>query len=229
MRTLVIETSTERGMVAFLDGGQLLCHAELPFGFNNSKFLIPTLEHQLKNQKLSVKDFGLIAVGVGPGSYTGIRVGATVAKALAYACNIPLVGICSLEGFYPSNEGVFTAMIDAKIGGAYFLKGNITKGICTFTAPPQVCPLEDLEVLLDGVKTIVTPYSAIIKPKLHALLPAAAFEWEEKGPDPLHMGLSAIRKFENGEASFDSSLELLYMRRTQAELEREQGQQDKKK
>lgn len=216
MLTLLIETSTERGVVAILKDRQIVAHVELPFGYSNSTYLIPTIDKQLKEHHLAIKDFGLIVTGVGPGSYTGIRVGATVAKTFAYACKIPLVGVCSLEGFCPCDEGPFAALIDAKMGGAYVLKGVHEQGHCTYTSEPKACPLEELQ--LDSVKTIVTPSGATLKEKL----PNGPWKWEEKAPDPLQLVERAIHKMEAGCKVDPEALELMYLRKTQAEIEREQ-------
>ena len=124
MLTLLIEASTERGMIAILDKENILFHEELPFGYNNSKYLLPTIEKALHVTNLSVKQLSTIAVGIGPGSYTGIRIAAATAKALSYACKIPLVGICTLEGFVPNRDGSFATIIDAKISGTYLIKGR---------------------------------------------------------------------------------------------------------
>jgi tRNA threonylcarbamoyladenosine biosynthesis protein TsaB len=221
MLTLLIETSTERGVVAILEGLKLISKIELPFGLSNSSYLLPAIENQSHTHRLTIKDFQLIVVGVGPGSYTGIRVAATTAKSLAYASRLPLIGVCSLEGFTPENEGPFAALIDAKIGGAYLLKGMMQKGKCSYSVAPAVFPLEKLQVELQDITTIVTPNSKIIKTKLEELFPDSNWKWEECCPNPIQIVATGIYKFENGIASDVNSLELLYLRKTQAELERE--------
>jgi tRNA threonylcarbamoyladenosine biosynthesis protein TsaB len=221
MLTLLIETSTERGIVAILQGLKVTSRVELPYGLSNSSYLLPAIENQFHAQSLSLKDFNLIVVGVGPGSYTGIRVAATTAKSLAYASRLPLIGMCSLEGFTPENEGPFAALIDAKIGGAYILKGIMQNGKCSFISQPTVCSLEKLQTELKDITTIVTPNSKVIKPKLEELFPDSEWEWEERSPNPIQIVSTALHKFETGADSDVNSLELLYLRKTQAELERE--------
>lgn len=220
MLTLLIETSTERGLIALLDDHTLLFQRELPFGYNNSKFLLPAIETELKNNTLSFQQLSLIAVSIGPGSYTGIRIGVIVAKTLAYALRKPLVGICSLEGFVPESNGPFAAIIDAKIGGVYLLTGIKTEQNIIFTSQPEVCEWSHIKDRLQGINTLVTPYSARIQPLLHTHYPEAHCEWHEIGPNALHLGHSALEKFQQGDFSTDTHLNLLYLRKTQAELER---------
>lgn len=66
-------------------------------GPRQSELLLPNLEKQLRAARVTKKDIGLLAVDVGPGSFTGVRVGVAAARALAQGLNIPLVGVTSLE------------------------------------------------------------------------------------------------------------------------------------
>ncbi len=66
-------------------------------GHRQSELLVPTLETILKKIKRTKKDIGLVAVDVGPGSFTGVRIGVSLARALGQALHIPVVGVSSLE------------------------------------------------------------------------------------------------------------------------------------
>lgn len=225
MLTLIIETSTERGVVAISDNTTPLFHSELPYGYNNSKFLLPTLEQGLKEAKLNLNQIELIAVGIGPGSYTGIRIGVVVAKTLAFAGKLPLVGVCSLEGFIPNCDGPFAAVIDAKIGGLYVLKGEKSGDRIEYRSQPEVCELEKAGELLSEVKTLVTPCSSRIKPLLESRYPKGTWEWQESAPSIIQLSKAALNKFNRGEASYDTHLDILYLRKTQAEIEKRKLQE----
>jgi tRNA threonylcarbamoyl adenosine modification protein YeaZ len=220
MLTLIIETSTERGLIALLDGKTLLFQTMLPFGYNNSKFLLPAIEAELKNKALTLQQLSLIAVGIGPGSYTGIRIGVVVAKTLAYALKKPLIGLCSLTGFIPDSDGPFAVLIDAKIGGVYLLTGEKNGEKISFTSQPEVCEWIHIKERLKGIKILVTPYSARIQPLMQTHYPELDCEWQEIGPSALQLGHSALEKFHQGEFSEDTHLDLLYLRKTQAEIEK---------
>lgn len=221
MISLIIETSTEKGCVAITDKVNVIFEGNLPSGLNNSKFLLPEIEKGFQSLNISPKDLNYIVVGIGPGSYTGIRVGVMAAKTLAYALKIPLIGICTLECFVPKDEGVFASLIDAKIGGAYCLKGIKTKEAVEYITKPEVRPIANLGDFLKDVKTIVTPQSMQIRQKIENLYPESSWGWEEAGPSVLQMALLGLKKFENMEYSKDGQIEILYLRKTQAELERE--------
>jgi tRNA threonylcarbamoyladenosine biosynthesis protein TsaB len=220
MLTLLIETSTERGIVAILEHTTVLYNAELPFGYNNSKFLLPMLEQGLKHANLSLSQIALIAVGIGPGSYTGIRIGVVVAKTVAFARKLPLVGVCSLEGFIPKCDGPFAAVIDAKIGGLYLLKGNKRGDCVEYHSQPEVCELEKAGEHLSDVKVLVTPCANRIKPLLETCYPEGRWEWQEREPCAEQLAKAVLNKFNRGEASYDAHLDILYLRKTQAEIEK---------
>lgn len=222
MRTLLLETSTERGLLAFWEDDQILTTTELPFGFNQSKFLMPELEKIVLEQVLNVYLPDCLAVGVGPGSYTGIRIGGAVAKALTYAWKVPLVSFSSLEAFVPRDkEGLFCVLIDAKIGGVYIIKGKKEGNQIHYFSSPEVCPLAELQVRLKGIERIVTPSSKILKGKMDLLFPHNSWQWEESYPSVDHLKILVKNKFYRQDWSLDGHLDLLYLHKTQAEKEKE--------
>lgn len=221
MPLLILDTSTERGFVAILDNKKLLYHVELPFGLQNAESLLPSIEQGLSSLNININKIDCIGVGIGPGSYTGIRAGATVAKTLAFACNTPLVGVSSLDGFIPQEEGPFAAVIDAKVGGVYLQTGLFLNGIPTQLSGPQLHPLDQSVEILKTIPCLVTPNANQLRPKLENQAGNNQWLWEEKYPSPLIMGLITEEKFDRQEFSLDGDLELLYLRKTQAEIEKE--------
>lgn len=217
MRALVIETATERGVAAVIDNGEIAALSVLPFGHQNSRYLLPEIERLLKELNLEVKDLDYIASGTGPGSYTGMRVGAIAAKTLSFACRIPLIGICTLQAFVPEQQGRFSVVIDAKIGGLYIIKGKKTGHEVEYLSSGEIIENKMVEAWLGSDGHLVTPFAAPLKDKMIF----GSFTWEEKAPDPIHIGKIAQEKFQKGEFSVDGSLTLQYFRRTQAEIERD--------
>lgn len=220
MRSLVLCTATEKSIAAIVENSKILVSAELPAGLQNSKYLLPELQKGIKEQQISLQQIDFIAVGIGPGSYTGIRVGVTCAKALAFALHKPLVGVCSLELFVPEQEGDYAVLIDAKIGGAYLFKASLHAGKVVPKQPPGVFPLTEIPAFIGHTPLILTPQAASLKMKLAALFPNHHWEWQEQYPSATHLAACAEEKLAKGEFSLDGRLELLYMRKTQAEIER---------
>ncbi len=226
MPSLLIESSTERGMVAIYDAMGILYCTHLPFGYENSKHLIPALEKGLQILNFKLEDLQYIAVGIGPGSYTGIRIGVTIAKTLAFAAKKPLVSICSLQTFIPSEDGSFAVLFDAKIAGCYIITGTKEGAHITYDSAPDVCDLQALDQKLKGIKQIVAPNKARLKAKLDSLYPHAQWSWEERNPDPIYMGILAEQKFEEKDFTLDGIIQILYMRKTQAEIEKEKKESE---
>lgn len=94
---LALDTSTSAMSVAIMDGSHLLIEDNSRAERNHSIHLLPIIQRLLVSEQLTVADLHGIAIGRGPGSYTGVRIGVTVGKTLAWANNIPLMGISSLE------------------------------------------------------------------------------------------------------------------------------------
>ncbi len=212
MITLVIDSCTDRGIVSLIEDGKVDYMAGLPFGLHNSRYLVPKIDEGLEVVHKTPKDLDLIVAGIGPGSYTGIRAGVVVAKSLSYANKTPLVGICSLEGFFPDHEGSFAVLIDAKMAGCYMLKGERKDGKIVYTSSPEVRLLEHIGEQLEGVDVIVSPHCDVIKEKFKVQYPDKKWEWQETAPDPQYIAKRALEKYEKGDYSTDGTVEILYMR-----------------
>jgi tRNA threonylcarbamoyladenosine biosynthesis protein TsaB len=105
MATLLnIETSTEVCSVNVSENGKLIAEKESLEGLNHSELLTVFIEELFKNNNLEMKAIDAVAVAKGPGSYTGLRIGVSVAKGLCYALEKPLIAISTLDAM-----GVFTS------------------------------------------------------------------------------------------------------------------------
>lgn len=173
MNLLIIEASTERGVVAFSRGDTIVRSEELPYGNQSSRHLLPATERILAGEKPDA-----IVVGVGPGSYTGIRIGAITAKTLSYIWSVPIYPVSTLEAFTPDRDEPFAVVIDAKVSGAYVWKG---------VGEPKVVTLDDLGKELEGIVQLVTPKQEPLRQKVAKLYPENRWEWQEKAPNPAKM------------------------------------------
>ena len=216
MISLFIDTSSERGVVALADGMDVICESLLPFGYKNSKYLMPVIKESFEKLQLDVNDLDIIVLGAGPGSYTGIRVGAAVAKTLSFVNKIPLVGINSLEGFVPNVDGCFAVFVDAKISGVYVLEGKCVSGQIDYY-PAKVMPIDELKDILGRINYIVTPNDTQIKPRILDCFPNK-LEWIVNGPNVGRVLKIAFQKFRKKEYSVNGDIDLIYMRKSQAEI-----------
>lgn len=219
MRILLIDTCTERGIIAYGDASNLIFARELPFGSAQSKYLMPWIEEEFKAYGWP-PPLDLIGVGIGPGSYTGIRLGVSAAQALAYAWKVPLVGVSSFDGFIPSKRGVaYAAIMDARIAGAYVQKGKLDEEGKQSRENPLVVSIDEVGAILNDVRYLVTPNSKGLPKKLCEKYPEAQWDWEEKGPSAEYLMRSIEENYREGKhlATPPQHLELLYLRETEAE------------
>lgn len=96
-RLLALDTSTAAMSIAILEEGQLLREAHIHADRTHSLHLMPMIKQLILDAGMKLADLSGIAVGVGPGSYTGVRIGVTAAKTLAWTLRLPIIGVSSLE------------------------------------------------------------------------------------------------------------------------------------
>jgi tRNA threonylcarbamoyladenosine biosynthesis protein TsaB len=94
---LAIDTSGRCGSVALLDGPRVLCEVSLGAQRRSAQTLAPAIAEILASERVEAGQRGLVATTVGPGSFTGLRVGVTAAKAFAYAVGAQVIGVSTLE------------------------------------------------------------------------------------------------------------------------------------
>ncbi|KFL42765.1 hypothetical protein CH76_10665 [Lysinibacillus sp. BF-4] len=123
---LGIDTANAPLSVAVVKDGILVAEITQNNKLTHSVGAMPAVEEALTRAKLVVKDIDAIAVSAGPGSYTGVRIGVTIAKTLAWSLQKPLVSVSSLQALaynVPYFTGVICTMIDARrqhvYSGAY--------------------------------------------------------------------------------------------------------------
>ena len=101
MKILALETSAKAVSAAVSENGRILAAGYQDTGLTHSRTLMPIVEHILKNTDLKLSDMDAVAVAVGPGSFTGIRIGVAAAKGLAFSVDKPAVGVSTLAAHGP--------------------------------------------------------------------------------------------------------------------------------
>ena len=117
MKILAYDTSSERLSVALFQDEKKIAEYNSPLFTRHSSVLAPTIERLLKKFRWGVERLACIAEGLGPGSFTGLRVGITTAKILSYVTGARLVGVPSLEIIAAQtkiSQGKVAVMLDAK-------------------------------------------------------------------------------------------------------------------
>lgn len=122
MRILALETATSACSVAVVDGGNVLAEVTLQVPRAHSTRLMPLIAQMITESGVARADLDGVAVGVGPGSFTGLRIGLATAKGLAWALGKPCVGVSTLRAMaYGTGAqiGLVVPMLDAKRGEVF--------------------------------------------------------------------------------------------------------------
>ena len=140
MNILALETAADPGSIALWRDGEVVERRCAP-GRSNSETLLPLAETTLREAGLGFADLGGIAFGAGPGSFTGLRVACGVAQGLAFARDLPLLGVGTLEAM--AQESGFERVIvtlDARMGEVYvgFFEDGKQRGEIGVYSPQHV-------------------------------------------------------------------------------------------
>ena len=122
MKILALETSAKAVSAAVSENGRILASGYQDTGLTHSRTLMPIVEHILKNTDLKLSDMDAIAVAVGPGSFTGIRIGVSAAKGLAFSVDKPAVGVSTLAAMARNAvfaDGLIVCAMDARRSQVY--------------------------------------------------------------------------------------------------------------
>lgn len=150
MKYLYIDTSSSYLYSAIVEEDTLLAEVQEEYGQSLSEVTLPRIAEMFEKTKLTAKDIDKIIVVNGPGSFTGIRIGITIAKVYAWSLNIPITTIYSLEAMSISSEEkkVHVPIINARRG---YVFGAIYDENQKILLKPQHIKLEDLQKELESI------------------------------------------------------------------------------
>ena len=225
MLILAFESSAKAASVALCRDGHLVSQYSQCSGLTHSRTLLPMAEDMLKNAELTLRDVDLIAVAHGPGSFTGIRIGVSTVKGLAWAGGKPCVGVSTLEAMAwhgLAAGGVVCPVMDARRSQVYNALFEIKDG-----RPQRLCPDRPIALaeLAEDVKKLDAPVflvgdgAAITKAFFDAQgIPCRVAPENLLWQDAWGVAMAAMDK-EPGNAD---SLLPVYLRLSQAERERQE-------
>lgn len=151
--TLGIDTATRVCSVAVCDNNKILGSLEVNVGLTHSEGLVPQLETLLKLARVEKEQLELIAVSRGPGSFTGLRIGMATAEAMAYALDLPLVAVDTLEAIaynLPVAGVRLIPVLDAQKGNLYVGSYRWEKDRLVETEPVRIAAAQDLAAQLQA-------------------------------------------------------------------------------
>ena len=147
MRILALETSARAVSAAVTEDGKVLCSGYQDTGLTHSRTLMPIVEAMLKNTGLTVRDCDAVAVAAGPGSFTGIRIGVSAAKGLAFAADKPCAAVSTLEAMARNvshMDALVVCAMDARRSQIYNALFTAEQGRLTRRTPDRAIGLAEL-------------------------------------------------------------------------------------
>ena len=129
MKILGVDTSTPIGSVALIDSDNVVAEHTLDIVRAHSSRLMPAIDSVLKWGDITVNDLDGCAVGIGPGSFTGIRIGVATIKSICYAVDKPIIGVSTLEAIAYNlrwSNSIICPLLDARRSETYgaIFEGN---------------------------------------------------------------------------------------------------------
>ena len=228
MRILAFDGTAKAASVAVLDSERVLASYTVDNGLTQSELLLPMAEDMLKALHLSFSDVGLFAVAEGPGSFTGVRIGAALVKGLAFGRDIPCVGVSTLEALAENIsplEGILVPCMDARRGQVYsatFISDGCEVKRVTEDRAIAIKELAE-ELMREGDKRIYLSgdgYEVARRGLMAAGVKAQVTPGMLINESAASVGLVALRKYKRGEAVSDKEIAPTYLRMPQAERER---------
>ena len=167
LKRLVIDSATPYLYIGLYEGLTLI-DTYYEMGHNDhSVKLMDQLEYMLKMHQIKVKELDEIIVGIGPGSYTGLRIGVVVAKMLAYSLDIPIYTVSSLALLASSvkEEGLILPWVDARRGHAFLGLYALKDGQLSLVKKEEYTHLKTYTETLENIQEVTSS-----KPNLNRLL-----------------------------------------------------------
>ena len=230
MKILSIDTSSKICSVSVLENEDVIIEKHILDEKTHSQKLMPLIDEVMKQLKLSVWDFDLYACGIGPGSFTGVRIGVSTIKAFADVSSIPVIGINSLESLaynalntnYKKNANLICSIIDAKNDNIYFCLYKIDGNEVIELLEPSCKNILDL---LDILKEYNAEQILFVGDgaEKHQYLLSSKFSKSTFVEDKLNIqssisqAIAAYNHFKKGESGDSNSLIPMYLRKSQAE------------
>lgn len=227
MKLLAVECSAGPVSVALTEDGQVIGSCFLHRAVTHSVTLMPMIEHLLSATGLSLAEIDGFAVAAGPGSFTGIRIGVSAVKGMAFPEDKPCCPVSPLEAMaysFLGEDAVVCGMMDARCSQVYHALFRVKGGEVTRLTEDRALSLDDLKRELEAGCFEVPVYLA--GDGAHLLADAV---WQKTAPilAPEHrryqnavgVALAAEPRFRRGETVSASRLQPVYLRLPQAERE----------
>ena len=217
MKILHIETSSKNCSVAISDGEDLLCVCEeVSENYKQSESLHTFVEWALEGAEITLQDLDAVSLGMGPGSYTGLRIGASSAKGFCYGLKIPLIATNSLETmiepFLSQNFDYIIPLLDARRMEVYTAVFDGISGNMITETEAKILDETSFQEFKD--KKVIFVGDGASKAKEIFQLPEAEFN-ADVYPSAKYLIRKAVGKFNNKEFENVAYFEPFYLKEFQ--------------
>ena len=227
LKILALETSAKSVSAAVTDGGVVRAYTYQNTGLTHSRTLMPLVDAMLRESEQSLSDMDLLAVAAGPGSFTGLRIGVSALKGLAWAAGKPCCGVSTLEAMAQNlrhMDGLIVCAMDARRSQVYNAVFAAEGGQLTRLTPDRAIALSQLaEELQDDPrpKLVVGDGAALCSGFLsEAGIPCRMAPAQLVMQNAVGVALAAEEMAARGETVSARDLVPVYLRLSQAERER---------
>ena len=218
MRVLAMETSSLAGGVALLDDERLVAEYLLDVSVTHSERLMAAIDRVLTDAGWTARELGGLAVAVGPGSFTGLRIAVSTVKGLGLALRLPIAAVPTLDAMaaaLPWAALPVCPVLDARksevYASLYRWDGDAMRREWEYLALSPAALAERLTepviVAGDGAPVIRSPHARLLPPP-------------RRLPSPACVGLLGLERLRRGETVAAAALAPLYLRPSEAELKR---------
>ncbi|MBE6595294.1 MAG: tRNA (adenosine(37)-N6)-threonylcarbamoyltransferase complex dimerization subunit type 1 TsaB [Ruminococcaceae bacterium] len=225
MLILALDSTAVVASVALCEDDRALAAFHLNNGNTHSETLLPMVKAALDTTGHSVDDIDLFACSVGPGSFTGVRIGAATVKGLAFGKEKPVIGVSTLEALATNLlpfEGLIVPVMNARRGQVYNAVFEAKNGVLQRITPDRALAVTELEAELAAIGR---PFAlcgdgADMTAALLVSLRPVAISPLLTAQNAVSVAAVARRMYENGVRTTDAELTPVYLRLPQAERER---------
>jgi len=222
MKILAVDTSTKTGSVALVEDELLIAEYTLNVSETHSARLMPTIDRVLQDAAVAIDEIDALAIAIGPGSFTGLRIGLATFKGLALAAEKRLVAVPTLDALaasIPFSAHIVCPTLDARMGEVYAAFYRFKNETCEKLSADMVLPVE--AVFRDVRESVVILGDGIplYRDRIVGLLRDRAIFAPERLwiPRAVNVAVLAKSRLDKGESDDIDTLEPIYLRKSEAE------------
>jgi len=223
MILLAIETATLFGGVALISDREVIAEYSLNVRATHAERLMPTIGSLLSEAGVPLKTLDGIAVSIGPGSFTGLRIGLSTAKGLCFANGLPLVSVPTLEAMassLPYARFPVCSVLDARKKEVYAALYDLSEGTARPMWSPRVIPLDNVLEELRGSTIFTGDGAGVFRERISEGLGKDAYfvPTDVAHPSAAAVGRLGLSLLAQGHRADVFDIEPVYLRRSEAEL-----------